>query len=107
MKSSSPSMAGFKKPCDEQIDGGVDGPLTDRVSQSAEMECLDATPMRRVCADDDCSDRLFGRSAARAGDAADGHAGLHVKPQLEAVQHLVNGRFADGAMPLKRLFTDT
>ena len=99
-------MVGFKKPCDEQIDGGVDGPLTDRVSQTAEMECLDATPMRRVCADDDCSDRLFGRSAARAGDAADGHAGLYGKSHLKAVQHLMDGRFTDGAMPPKRFFTN-
>ncbi len=97
----------FEESRDEQIDGGVDGPLTDRVSQSAEMECLDATPMRRVSADDDCSDRLFGCSAARTGDAADGYAGLHVKPKLEAVQHLVNGCFTDGTMPLKRLFTNT
>ena len=77
-------MACFEKPCDEQIDGGVDGPLADRVSQTAEMECLDATPMRCVSSDDDGSDRLFRRSSAWSGDAADGHAGLHIKPHHTA-----------------------
>ena len=97
-------MTGFEKACDEQIDGGVDGPLADRVSQAAEMECVDATPMRSISADDDRSDRLFRRSSARAGNAADGYAGLYVKSHLKADQHLMDSRFTDGAMSLKRLY---
>ena len=62
--------------------------------------------MRRVGADDDGADRLFRRSAAWAGDAADGDGGLHVETCLQAVEHLVDGRFADGAMASQRLLAD-